>query len=61
MPCVPKSTTGKGRPCGPGIGLQIVGKPYGEASLLSFAAWVEEILGSRLERPILPRGPVPQP
>ena len=48
-------------PCGPGIGLQIVGKPYGEASLLSFAAWVEEILGSRLERPILPRGPVPQP
>jgi amidase len=44
-------------PCGPGIGLQIVGKPYEEAALLSFAAWVEEVLQSRLARPIDPRGP----
>jgi amidase len=47
-------------PCGPGIGLQIVGKPYEEESLLSFASWVEEVLGSRLVQPISPRAPVVQ-
>ena len=44
-------------PCGPGVGLQIVGKPYQEEALLSFAAWVEEVLQSRLSVPITPRRP----
>lgn len=44
-------------PCGPGIGLQIIGKPYGEAELLSFAAWVEEALESALRLPIDPIRP----
>lgn len=48
-------------PCGPGVGLQIVGKPYEEAMLLSFAAWVEEILQSRLVKPVAPCVPEVQP
>jgi amidase len=48
-------------PCGPGIGLQIVGRPYAEEALLSFAAWVEEVLQSRLAVPIEPRGPAATP
>lgn len=41
-------------PCGPGIGIQIVGKPYQEGALLSAAAWVEEVLQSRLDMPVTP-------
>jgi amidase len=48
-------------PCGPGIGLQIVARPYAEEALLSFAAWVEEVLQSRLDLPIDPRAPATAP
>lgn len=44
-------------PCGPGIGLQIVGRPYAEEKLLSFAAWAEAVLQWHLDLPIDPRGP----
>ena len=49
-------------PCGrsPGglpVGLQLVGKPYGEAELLSAAAWCETVLGQSLDRPIDPVRP----
>jgi amidase len=44
-------------PCAPGVGLQIVGPPHAEDKLLSFAAWVEDVLGSGLSTPIDPRGP----
>ncbi len=44
-------------PCAPGVGLQIVGPPYAEEKLLSFAAWVEEVLGVGPASPIDPRGP----
>jgi amidase len=49
-------------PCGrtPGglpVGLQLVGKPYGEAELLSTAAWCEAVLGESLQRPIDPVQP----
>lgn len=36
------------------VGLQIVSKPYSEARLLSVAAWCEQALGCRMERPIEP-------
>jgi amidase len=39
------------------VGLQIVGRPYGEASLFSFAAWCEDALGASLRRPVDPRSP----
>lgn len=42
-------------PCGPGVAIQIVAKPYHDHVLLAFAAWVEEVLQSRLEAPIDPR------
>lgn len=35
--------------------IQIIGKPYGEHDLLSFAVWCESILKSRLDKPIDPR------
>lgn len=38
------------------VGLQIVGKPYGERELLRTAAWCETILGSSLAQPIDPKG-----
>lgn len=44
-------------PCAPGVGLQIVGPPHAEDKLLSFAAWVEEVLRAGLSTPIDPRGP----
>lgn len=48
-------------PCGRGVGLQIVAKPYAEDALLSFAAWVEEVLQSQLKMPIDPRSNGDQP
>jgi amidase len=36
------------------VGLQLVGKPHGEAELLSAAAWCEAVLGQSLARPIDP-------
>jgi amidase len=50
---IPCGFTREGLP----VGLQIVGKPYGEADLLSAAAWCEAVLGASLARPIDPRGP----
>jgi amidase len=37
------------------VGLQIIGKPYGETALLAAAAWCERILSASLQRPIDPR------
>ncbi|MFZ5671679.1 MAG: amidase [Pseudomonadota bacterium] len=37
------------------VGLQIIGKPYGEGALLAAAAWCESVLGASLTRPIEPR------
>ena len=48
---IPCGFTSSGLP----VGLQIVGRPYGEASLLSVAAWCERVLGCRMTRPIDPR------
>jgi amidase len=48
---IPCGLTAAGLP----VGLQIIGKPYGEANLLSVAAWCEAILGCRLARPIDPK------
>ena len=39
------------------IGLQLIGKPYGEAGLLAAAAWCEAALGASLAVPIDPRKP----
>ncbi len=39
------------------IGLQIIGRPYGEAALLGAAAWCERVLSASLSRPIDPRLP----
>ena len=39
------------------VGLQIVGKPYGEEALLRIAAWCELTLGEALSQPIDPRAP----
>ena len=44
-------------PTGLPIGLQIVGKPYGEERLLRIAAWCESVLGEALSQPIEPRPP----
>lgn len=49
---VPAGFTDAGQP----VGLQIVGKPYAEADLLSFAAAAEGIWGAALSRPITPAG-----
>jgi amidase len=48
---IPCGFTASGLP----VGLQIVGKPYGEARLLSVAAWCEAVLGCRMARPIDPK------
>ena len=42
-------------PCGGHAAIQIVAKPYHEHELLAFAAWVEEVLQSRLTTPIDPQ------
>jgi amidase len=44
-------------PAGLPVGIQIVGRPYGEAELFAFAAWCEAVLGASLSRPIDPRPP----
>ncbi len=49
---IPCGFTGSGLP----VAVQIVGKPYEEHRLLSFAASCESRLGARLDRPINPRG-----
>lgn len=36
------------------IGLQLIGKPYGEAELLRTAAWCEAVLGAAMIRPMDP-------
>jgi amidase len=46
-------------PCGQStnglpVGLQLIGKPYHEAELLSATAWCEQALGHSLTRPISP-------
>ena len=48
---IPCGFTSRGLP----VGLQIIGRPYGEASLLSVAAWCEDVLGCRMARPIDPK------
>jgi len=50
---IPCGFTASGLP----VGLQIVGRPYSEARLLSVAAWCEAVLGARLTRPLDPRPP----
>lgn len=47
---IPCGRTSEGLP----VGLQIVGRPYSETSLLAFAAWCEAILGESMECPIDP-------
>lgn len=51
MPC---GFTGDGLP----VGIQIVGRPRGEAALLGFAHQLEQVLGIATELPIDPRTPV---
>ena len=48
---IPCGFTSRGLP----VGLQIIGRPYGEASLLSVAAWCEGVLGCRMARSIDPK------
>lgn len=48
---IPCGFTARGLP----VGLQIVGRPYSEAQLLSIAAWCEDVLGCRMTHPIDPR------
>ncbi|MEO5321877.1 amidase family protein [Mesorhizobium sp. CC13] len=48
---IPCGRTSTGLP----VGLQLVGKPHGEAELLRTAAWCEGVLGQSLTRPIDPR------
>lgn len=48
---IPCGFTSAGLP----VGLQIVGRPYAEARLLSVAAWCETVLGCRMMRPIDPK------
>jgi amidase len=50
---IPAGFTASGLP----VGIQIVGRPYGEAELFSFAAWCEGVLGAALARPVDPREP----
>jgi amidase len=50
---MPAGFSADGRP----IGIQVVGKPRGEADLLSATLVIEEILGLRDEVPIDPRTP----
>lgn len=47
---IPCGFTAAGLP----VGLQIIGRPYSEASLLSVAAWCENVLGVAMKRPIDP-------
>ncbi|WP_244534625.1 amidase family protein [Hyphomicrobium sp. CS1GBMeth3] len=47
---IPCGRTASGLP----IGLQIVGRPYGETELLQTAAWCEAVLGSALSAPVDP-------
>lgn len=47
---IPCGRTSTGLP----VGLQLVGKPHGEAELLRTAAWCEGVLGQSLARPIDP-------
>ena len=54
---LPAGFTGDGRP----VGLQMVGKPHGEADLLAAAALLEEDLGLARHLPIDPRVAVPPP
>jgi amidase len=39
------------------VGLQIVGKPFGEEAVLRTAAWCEEVLGASMRAPIDPKKP----
>jgi amidase len=48
---IPCGFTSAGLP----VGLQIVGRPYSEARLLSVAAWCEDVLGCRMISPIDPK------
>ena len=48
---IPCGFTANGLP----VGLQLVGKPYGEKPLLAAAAWCESVLGVALSAPIDPR------
>ncbi|MBL8576369.1 MAG: amidase [Mesorhizobium sp.] len=48
---IPCGFTSAGLP----VGLQIVARPYAEASLLSVAAWCEGVLDCRMRRPIDPK------
>jgi amidase len=48
---IPCGFTAAGLP----VGLQIIARPYAEASLLSVAAWCEGVLGCGIERPIDPK------
>jgi len=48
---IPCGFTSAGLP----VGLQIIARPYAEASLLSVAAWCEGVLRCRMKRPIDPK------
>ena len=50
---IPGGLSDRGLP----VGLQLIGKPYGEAALLAAAAWCEAALGASLAAPIDPRQP----
>jgi amidase len=50
---LPAGFSADGRP----IGIQLVGKPRGEADLLSAGLAIEDILGLRDEVPIDPKAP----
>ena len=48
---IPCGVTAGGLP----IGLQLIGRPYGEAALLAAAAWCEAVLGASLSTPLDPK------
>ncbi|MDG2268991.1 MAG: amidase family protein, partial [Alphaproteobacteria bacterium] len=50
---VPAAFTDSGLP----VGIQLVGRPYGEAELLSYAAQLEEILALGRMTPMMPMDP----